>query len=52
MLQRLPVAFAQVQSGNTVENLLNEIRQNIYSMYQIKGITKKLHNCIMNSIKA
>ena len=33
MLQRLPVALAQVKAGNTSENLLNEIRQIIYSLY-------------------
>ena len=27
MLQRLPIALAQVKSGNTSENLLNEITQ-------------------------
>ena len=27
MLQRLPIAQAQVKTGNTSENLLNEIRQ-------------------------
>ena len=33
MLQGLPTAFAQVKTGNTSENLLNEIRQIIYSLY-------------------
>ena len=41
MFQRLPIALAQVKAGNTSENLLNEIRQ----------ITKKVCNNIMNSIK-
>ena len=36
MLQRLPIALAQVKSGNTSENLLNEIRQTIYSLYRAK----------------
>ena len=27
MLQRLPIAFAQVKAGNTSENVLNEIKQ-------------------------
>ena len=31
MLQRLPIALAQVKSVNTTENLINEIRQIIYS---------------------
>ena len=41
MLQRLPVAVAQVKAGNTL-NLLNEIRQIIYSLYQEKEVTKKI----------
>ena len=32
MLRRLPIALAQVKAGNTYENLLNEIRQIIYSV--------------------
>ena len=27
MLQRLPIALAQVKAGNTSENLLNQMRQ-------------------------
>ena len=50
MLPRLPIAFAQVKAGNTSENLLNEIRQIIYSLYQTKEITKKVYKN-MNSIK-
>ena len=34
MLQRLPIAFAQVKAGNNSENLLNEIKQIVYSLYQ------------------
>ena len=51
MLQRLPIALAQVKAGSTSENVLNEIRQTVYSLYQQKGITKKVYNNIMNSIK-
>ena len=36
LLQRLPIALAQVKAGNNSENLLNEIRQIIYSLYQSK----------------
>ena len=50
MLQRLPIALAQVKAGSTFENLLNEIIQIIYSLYQAKEITKKLYNNIMKSI--
>ena len=34
MLQRLPIALAQAKAGNTSENLLNQIRQIVYSLYQ------------------
>ena len=33
MLLRSPIAYAQLKAGNTSENLLNEIRQTIYSLY-------------------
>ena len=42
VLQRLPVAFAQVKAGNNSESLLNEIRQIVYSLYQSKQITRKV----------
>ena len=51
MIQRLPITLAQVKAGNTFENLLNEIRQIIYSLYGAKKITKEMYNNIMNSIK-
>ena len=51
MLQRLSKALALVKAGNTSENLLNEIRQMIYSLYRAKGIIKKVYNNRMNSIK-
>ena len=50
MLQRLPIALAQVKAGNNSENLLNEIRQVIYSLYQLKEITKKVYNNLMKSL--
>ena len=50
MLQRLPVALAQVKAANTFENLLNEIRQIIYSLYREKKVSKKVYNDIINSI--
>ena len=50
MLQRLPMALAQVKAGNNSEGLLNEIRQIVYSLYQSKQITKKVYNNIIKSI--
>ena len=43
-LQSLPIALAQVEAGNTSENVLNEIRQIIYSLYRAKEITKNVYN--------
>ena len=42
MLRRLPIALAQIKAGNNSKKSLNEIRQIVYSLYQSKGITKKL----------
>ena len=50
MLQRLPIALAQVKAGNNSQNLLDEIRQIVYSLYKSKVITKKVYNNIMNSL--
>ena len=50
MLQRSPIALAQVQVGNTSKYFLNESREIMYSLYQTKEITKKIDN-VMNSIK-
>ena len=51
VLQRLPIALAQVKAGNSSESLLNEIRQIVYSLYQSKEITKKVYNDIIKSIQ-
>ena len=50
MFQRLPIALAQVKAGNNSENLINEIRQIIYSLYESKEITKKVYNNLMKSL--
>ena len=41
----------QIKAGNGFENLLNQIRQIIFSFYRAKEINKKVCNNIMNSIK-
>ena len=51
IIQRLPIAPAQAKAGNTSENLMNEIRQTIYSLYREKEVTKTVYNNILNSIK-
>ena len=51
MLQRLPIVLAQEKAGNKSENLQNEIRKIIYSLYRVNEVTKKVYNNIMNSMK-
>ena len=50
MIQRSPIALGQVKAGNNSENLLNEIRQIVYSLYQSKEITKKVCNNLIRSL--
>ena len=47
MIQRLPIHLI---IGNISENLLNEVRKAIYSLYRAKEITKNIYNNIMDSI--
>ena len=49
MFQRLPIAFAHKKADIASENLLNEIRQIIYSLYRAKEITKKVYKNIIIS---
>ena len=51
MLKRLSIVLAQVKAGNNSENLLNGIRQIVYSFYQSKEITKKVYNNTVTSIQ-
>ena len=50
MLQNLQIALAQVNAGNSSKNLLNEIRQIVYSLCQSKQITKNLYNNLIKSL--
>ena len=50
MLQRLPIALAQIKAGNNSQSLLTEIGQIVYSLYQSKEISKKVYNNIIKSI--
>ena len=51
MLQRLPIAVAQVKAGNTSESLVNEKKQAIFYLHWEKEITKKAYNNVMNLMK-
>ena len=47
ILEKLPIAFAKEKARNTFDKLLDEIRQNIYSLCRTKEITKKVYKCII-----
>ena len=51
IIQRLFIDLAHVKAGNNSANLLSEIRQIVYSLYQSKEIRKKLYNNIIKSIQ-
>ena len=52
MLQRLPIALAQVKAGNNSESFLNDLlRQIVYSLYQFKQMTKKVYDNKIKSIQ-
>ena len=50
LLQRLPIALAQLKAGNNSESLLNEIMQIVYSLYQSKTSLKKYTITKMDTI--
>ena len=50
ILERLPIALAQIKAGNTSGNIPNEITQIIYFLCRANKINKKVYNSIMNPI--
>ena len=48
MVSRLPTFLAQLKAGNNSENLKNEIRQILYSLYRSKKITKQLYKSLID----
>ena len=49
-LSRLPISLAQIKAGNNSENLKNEIRQLLYSLYCSKRMTKQVYNNLIKYI--
>ena len=50
MLQRLPIALAEVKTGSNSQSILNKIGQIVFFVHQSKQITKKLYIDIIKSI--
>ena len=51
MLSRLPILLAQIQAGNNLIKLKNEIRQILYSLYRSKILTKTVYNNLIKVIR-
>ena len=50
MLNRFPIALAQLQAGNNSNKLKNEIRQLLYSLYRSKNMTKQIYKSLIGTI--
>ena len=50
MLNRLPIALAQLQARNNSNKLKSEIRQLFYSLYRSKNMTRQVYNNLINYI--
>ena len=50
MLSRLPISLAQLKAGNNSQELKNEIRQLLYSLYRSKKLTKQLYKRLLDII--
>ena len=50
MLSRLPITLAQLKAGNNSEKLKNEIRQELYSLYRSKKLTKEIYKSLIDII--
>ena len=50
MLSRLPITLAQLKAGNNSQNVINEIRQLLHSLYRSKKLTKTIYNHLINAI--
>ena len=50
MLNRLPILLAQIQAGNNLTKLKNDIRQILYSLYRSKVLTKTVYNNLIRAI--
>ena len=50
MLNRLPIALAQLQAGNNSNKRKNEIRQLLYSLYRSKNMTEQVYKSLIGII--
>ena len=50
MLRRLPIYLAQIKAGNNSEELQDEIKRLLYSVYKSKKLTKNIYKSSIDII--
>ena len=50
MLNRLPIFLVLLKAVKTSENLKNDMRQLLYSLYRSKKLTKTIYSSLINTI--
>ena len=50
MLNKLPIALAQLKAENNSNKLKNEIRQLLYSLYRSKNMTEQVYKSLIGII--
>ena len=50
MLSRLPIVLGQLKAGNDSENLENEIKEVLYSLYISKKLTEQIYKSLIDII--
>ena len=50
MLKRLPIFLVQLKAVKNSENLKNDMRQLLYSLYRSKKLTKTIYSSLINTI--
>ena len=50
MLNKLPIFLVQLKAVKTSENLKNDMRQLLYSLYRSKKLTKTIYSSLINTI--
>ena len=50
LLNRLPIALAQLKAGNNSNKLKNEIRQLLYSLYRSKNVIEQIYKSLIDII--
>ena len=50
ILNRLPIALAQLQAENNSNKFKNEIRQLLYSLYRSKNMTEQVYKSLISII--